>query len=337
MDPPMSTIDICCGSCNLLYAVKNRWKNTCLFGVDIAKQKPDGVSFTNMDGRDYAIRSAQKYPLIVANPPFVRLTERGAFPELFEGLFQDVETSRLEIEMLIANLQLLDDNGKLLVIMPNTFVEGDRCRGIRKTIGTNYKVEHIIRLPDDTFGSTGIKSYAIVISRQPEEKVQTCVSEMYGDKDSSSYTISKTESISFLDIRDGKWTGENTCIAPDLKIRRGNISSEFFISDGIPVLHTAKLAAEWKPSVRYVNELTKNPVYAADGDIIISRIGKSAGCWCVYSGERTAISDCLYCFEKPSNTVLARIEGKKFDKRQRGVATRYITKNDFVSWMYSFK
>ena len=75
-----------------------------------------------------------------------------------------------------------------------------------------------------------------------------------------------------------------------------------------------------------------NLVYAESGDIIISRIGKSAGQWCIYHGERIPISDCLYRIKDPTGIISSRLQGHKYDLPPKGVATRYITINDFKTW-----
>ena len=74
--PPEMVIDICCGSCNLLYATKKRWNQIELIGVDIADHSLSDVMFTKMDGREYATIHRREYPLIVANPPFDKLNNK---------------------------------------------------------------------------------------------------------------------------------------------------------------------------------------------------------------------------------------------------------------------
>lgn len=335
MDPPESAIDICCGSCNLLYAAKNRWSHIDLIGVDIVDHSSQDVVFTTMDGREYATKHRHKYPLVLANPPFDKLEDRSTASELYQGCFKYFNTGRLEVEMLIANLALLADGGKLLIIMPNTFVEGARNKRIRKVIGENFRVELILRLPDDAFGTVGIKSYSLVISHKAGQYYQTIHSVVSRKNDGTDFQINEIEKVGAERIIDGDWVEENKRNNPDIEIRRGNISSHYFSDKGTAVLHTSKSLEQWNPGVRYVSEMPQRPVYAEYGDIVISRIGKSAGEWCVYYGESMPITDCLFCLKNPSQDLINKIEGKKFDRRLRGVATRYITKNDFVSWAYT--
>lgn len=86
-------------------------------------------------------------------------------------------------------------------------------------------------------------------------------------------------------------------------------------------------------SIRYVSEEVETSVFAEKGDILVSRIGKSAGHWCIYDGDKTPISDCLYRIKDPKGTVHEKIKGRKFNFPLKGVATRYITMDDFATWM----
>ena len=92
---------------------------------------------------------------------------------------------------------------------------------------------------------------------------------------------------------------------------------------------------DWKPSIRFIKEEVKNSVWVEEGDIIVSRIGKSAGKWCQYTGERIMISDCLFRIKDPTGSVINRIDGHQYDHTIKGVATRYITTSDFLFWYNS--
>ena len=121
----------------------------------------------------------------------------------------------------------------------------------------------------------------------------------------------------------------------DIDIKRGNISSAYFIESGCPILHTSKIRDTWEPSIRYTSNKVLPNTYAETGDIIVSRIGKSAGQWCIYQGNKIPISDCLYRIKDPEGVLYNRIQGKKFDLKLRGVATQYITMADFKKWVNS--
>lgn len=332
IDVPSKVVDICCGSCNLLYAAKERWSQLDLYGVDVSEQVANNVAFEKKDGRQFAIEHLGEFPLVVANPPFVFVDKKKQFPELFAGKFEKFKTSRLEIEMLLANLALLKLKGTLLIILPSSFVEATSYNQIRKIIASNYFIESIIKLDESTFGSSKINSYALIIHNEPQNERKTKL----GLNTINKSTI--TSYISYInsdEMQKGNWTGRNNIALLPLDIKRGNISSASFIKYGQPILHTAKLSANWVPSKRYISRKMSPTVFAESGDIIVSRIGKSAGQWWVHSGEKIAISDCLYRIKDPDGSIFKRINGRKYNISLKGVATRYITMSDFFLWLNS--
>lgn len=333
---PSTIIDICCGSCNLLRAAGNRWKNAELLGVDIAEHMPINVKFTQMDGRKFAVQHADRYPLVVANPPFDYIEKKKEVPELYCGAFSKYSTKRLEIEMLLANLFLLKENGTLLIILPSSFVEASSNSTIRKLIGQNYHVNSFIKLPEDTFGAANINSYALIIRNSTSRhRITRFFSIIRRDQ---KFITSEKVTIPQKNIKNGDWHGETQhTLVEELDMRRGNISSQFFTEVGTAILHTAKINTKWYPSLRYINTDPTAPVYAESGDIIVSRVGKSAGQWCQYHGERILISDCLYRIKDTDGIIINTIGGKEYNLAPKGVATRYITKDDFISWYYSIK
>ncbi|MBQ0015062.1 MAG: SAM-dependent DNA methyltransferase [Oscillospiraceae bacterium] len=329
---PQKVIDICCGSCNLLFAAKKKWNNVNLYGVDISEsQSTNEVIYERKDGRQFAIEHPHEFPLVLANPPFDFIKIKKQFPKLFVNEFKDITTSRLEIEMLIANLSLLSQNGVLLIILPSSFVEAETYKKIRQIIANNYYVESIIKLNETTFGASRINCYALIIHNTLKTQYHTkigCISEDL---------ISYTSNINSETLKKGYWTCDNTTfVTNSLNIKRGNISSACFTSNGQPILHTAKTTnCNWSPQIKYISKDIVPTVFAESGDIIVSRIGKSAGQWCLYKGEKIAISDCLYRIKDLDTSLIKKMEGKKFDRNLKGVATRYITITDFNCWINS--
>lgn len=328
---PKKVADICCGSCNLLLAAKKRWEQIKLYGVDVSEHAIDNVIFEKKDGRQFAIDHSCEFSLVVANPPFDYVEKQKQFPLLFTDEFKDFKTLRLEVEMLIANLKLLKPKGVLLIILPSSFVEAVTYNKIRKIISSNYYIESIIRLDEDTFGASKINSYALIIHNEPQDNRNAKTGVSLGNN--INY-ISYSSNVNSDELKNGNWTLDKKSIAPHhLDIKRGNISSASFITRGKPILHTAKVSDDWQPSKRYISKKTTPTIFAESGDIIVSRIGKSAGQWCVYVGDKIPISDCLYRIKDPDGSIFKKINGRSFDRALKGVATKYITITDFCSWM----
>ena len=330
---PSKTIDICCGSCNLLHAVKKRWKKTKLYGIDIIDLESHDVEYIKSDGRKFAIDNNSKFELIVANPPFDRLKKRGEFKKLFENLPFKYTTSRLEIEMLLANLKILKENGTLMIIMPITFAIGNTNIKLKKFLAKHYSIKKIFYLPDDVFGTANIASCALIINNSNEQSKKTMTYTI--ESCSDGYKLTDGKELSQNIMETGIWHTKANNNVFSKKIRRGNISSHYFTDKGMPILHIAKLAEEWIPSTRYVTEVNETAVYANSGDIIISRIGKSAGRWYKYKGSRMPISDCLFVIPDNDNTIENVLAGHEYPYNHRGVATKYITKSDIAMWFDS--
>lgn len=331
---PSKTVDICCGSCNLLNAVKKRWKKVELYGADIESCAVDNIYFLRIDGRKYATKHKGEFPLVVANPPFDALKKKREYPGIFKGPFKEFETSRLEVEMLLANLLMLKENGYLVIILPSSFVEAVSYKQIRSLLAKNYFINSIFKLSDDTFGASHISSYALIIQRCVKENSRSKLYMVQNGEQGFETVFANY--VSAKKMLNGDWVGNSSKVNRNgISIKRGNISSSMFAEQGVPVLHTAKPSEDWQPSVRCLSQNVEANVFAEPGDIVVSRIGKSAGSWCVYIGERAPISDCLYCIKDPDGQFLERINGRVYDLPPKGVATRYITMDDFVRWAMS--
>ena len=337
INPPNSVVDICCGRHNLLYSAKQIWPKAQFVGVDVIEHLVDDIDCIQSDGRKFAIEHSNQFSLILANPPFAYVNKKREYPELYNNLPFRYSTSRLENEMLLANLRLLNSNATLLIIMPRTFINAKNNLEIRKYISSTYHVKKVIRLPDGVFGSSKISSCALIIRKADSNYSYTSVLDVMGVE--KEYTVSKPVYVRKKQMDAGYWDTDYmpTMSSRLLNSRRGTISSSYFAHSGIPILHTARLQPQWKPSIRYVNENISSSIYAEDGDIIVNRIGKAAGQWCIYTGDPILISDCLYRIKDPGGDIAKKLTGNVYSSPLRGVATRYITMDDFDAWYKSIE
>ena len=334
---PKSVVDICCGSHNLLNSAKQLWPNAKYVGVDVVEHLADDVECVKSDGRKFSLVHSNKFSLVLANPPFAYVKERREYPEILNVLPFKYNASRLENEMLLANLRLLDTGGTLMIIMPSTFINSKTNSKLREYISTTYHVKRIIRLPDEVFGSSKISSCALIINNTKGNCSHTDILDVTSCE--KKYTISKSSIVQKKQMQTGYWDANYQTSASNriFEYRRGTICSSSFILSGIPILHTAKLQPMWRPSVRYVNEHTTSTVYAEDGDIIVNRIGKAAGYWHIYSGDSILISDCLYRIKDPNRDIARKLKGYDYSFPLRGVAARYIIMEDFEAWYKSIE
>ena len=315
-------VDICCGSGNLLSSAKKANHSITCYGVDIIEKEEKSFSYINEDGRAFALINENSYDFALANPPFATDSSTTFSDLLFTGDYNSINSKRLEIQMLIANLFLLKNDGTLLIIMPTTFAEGSRYQNIRKIIAANTYIKTIIDLPSTAFSPYIIKCCALIIQKTKNEHN---LSTKYYNMDSS-LQISQNATLLASTVKSGNWIKRKEANYSNFLIKQGKISSNHFTQSGIPVLHIGKKDEPWNPSVRYSNiSLGHDQVKAEKGDIIVSRIGYTAGQKCLYDGESTYISDCLFVIKAEDEDTKKRIMKLDFTSLVVGLSTPYIT------------
>lgn len=329
-----SVVDICCGSGNLLNAAKQNNRTLQCYGVDIKDTNVTDFVFTKGDGREYAGNHLNTFDYSLANPPFGRIeSKEDSYSDiLFQNQYSTINSHRIEIEMLIANLTLLKENGTLLIILPSTVVNGTSSINVRKTISDHHFIQAIVDLPYNAFAPEKIKCSALIIQKKANNSQFTTLYHM-----NTSFKISKVQTLSVNDIKKGIWHKANDCCCLAFSINQGKISSQNFSDDGvIEVLHTSKYSTHWKPSIRLVKTLTSSEyICASDGDILISRIGASAGQKCIYHGKSKYISDCLLIIKKPSLEVTKQIMDLDLTTLVSGLSTPHITATSIYNFYNS--
>ena len=327
-----SIIDICCGRGNLLFAAKNCNSSLQCFGVDIADININWCATTKMDGREFSFNTKHKYAIALANPPFGKIESISYASKLFVDKYASISSNRVEIEMLIANLNLLKEDGVLLIILPTTFTNGVSHKKTRKIISENHFVKNIIKLPPNAFSPEKINCSAIIICKEKNDGKQVCTYYTMNED----FSISNSYEIKYDNILQGCWSNTVLYEKADFKIYRGNISSNMFAEKGVEVLHTSKKSSPWQPSSRYIKNClnTSNSIMAEKGDLIISRVGSSAGYLCLYEGAPKYITDCLMLIKSPNKKLIEHMQKLNLCSLVKGVSTPHITISDIYD-LYS--
>jgi type I restriction enzyme M protein len=325
-------VDICCGTGNLLNAALKKNNSVYCVGVDVNEVQLDKHIAIHQDGRKYAIEHKGKYDFSIANPPFGKAKTESYSASLYTGIYSGISSGRVEIEMLIANLMVLKDNGTMLIILPSTVVNGHNSINIRKVIARNHTIHVIVDLPKNAFSPERVKCSALIIGKTSNSKKS---STQYYRIEENLQMIKKHE-ISAQSILSGSWMGDYQIHNSSFTIKQGGISSNYFCSEGeIELLHTGKKSNAWQPT-RKQSKLPdeRSCIKADNGDIIISRIGASAGQKCVYKGDPIYISDCLMIIKAPTAEILERITALDLTLLAKGLSTPYIAAYD-VYRMYN--
>ena len=335
-------VDISCGPFNLLKSAQKKFPNARCVGIDIEEQDTSDCSrieFVKQDGRVFAKEQNAKgkfFDLILTNPPFGRLEKE---KRLFENEADSVLCSRYECEMMYANTLLAKEGTLIIAILPTTFVEGELYLKYREKLAEEYEINLLVKLPSDVFSKGEISAYAVVLRKSSfEKKRPTSVGE--ATFDDLVWKISCERSVSADRVQKGIWILPQVTVDDEKKkvdkIFRGNISSVYFSENGEKILHCSSRfeEGEWVPSQRYCSEYQiENPKHVMSGDIIINRIGKNAGYWTKYSGEKQLVSDCLIVVrggEQLEEFLTCHSVEGRLVVPIRGVATKYISISDLT-------
>lgn len=336
-------IDICCGSWNLLAAARKRFGIAHYVGVDVDIEAGVncfvGATFLCKDGRKFAIREKKKYDLVLSNPPFGYLKEEERlFKDTEIGNIKELNNKRYENEMMQANLLLADKDGVLLFILPATFFEGDSYLNIRKGLCENYTINSIIKLPVETFGSSKISTYALIMSNSGQQKQRASLKEVICENDK--WVVKHKRYISIEHLLRGAWicTPQKSNIQKNIEMFRGNISSAQMSATGRKVFHSSSIVVngEWYPSIRYCDnkEILQKAKLVKPGDVIVNRIGRFANYWCI-SKEEAIVSDCLIVIKASEisdvyDNLLKNSTNGRLNISTKGVTTKYITLKDIL-------
>ena len=203
---------------------------------------------------------------------------------------------------------------------------------MRKEIAREFQIDTIIKLPEGTFKKNDIRA-CVVIMRKTKKRQPTVY---YTATYSKEWGINYVEIIDSKDIISGCWQNSNSdfSVNSEFMIFRGKICSSEFLDDGQrKIYHCSSLIEDgiWKPSVKKTNEVSSTRVTEI-GDVLVNRIGKKAGYWCICNKKGYYVSDCIIVIKNPSKKCIRQLEkesvGGRLNIPLRGVSTQYVTEND---------
>lgn len=338
-----NAIDICCGSWNLINAARKIFPRLSCEGVDIenciGEVKSPGMKFVCEDGRTYALNINKTYDLILSNPPYGLLDNKNrviAHSKTNKRLLMSLINHRYECEMTMANLLLAKEGSVLLFIWPSTFVEGSSFQKARREIVEEYKIIWLAKLPEDTFSNKKIFTYAVALIKERDVHKNAKLMEI--KRDDSGWKVSKYIELSNERIVNGNWSIYAQSEFVELKIRRGVLSSKELNNDGVgkKVLHSSRLdeKGRWQPSIRFVESFKEPFNYerkAQKGDVVVCRVGRTAGFWYINQHDNILISDCLLVIPYKKG-LIKKIKDNSENGRLKipvyGVTVPYITAKD---------
>jgi len=185
---PKTVVDICCGIGNLLERFGDL---QVVQGIDIdpkiislaRKINPD-IHFLQSDSLEYNFGDI-KYDLVLGSLPF--------------GVKSSNKKS-LEEQLITKGLDLLDQNGTAIFVVPEGILSGDRYSKFRTDLLKNFALDIIVNLPSGNFQPyTSIQTSILVIrNSKPSNKVFMTV--FNGNIDAITSNFKKNEGEFYLDV-----------------------------------------------------------------------------------------------------------------------------------------
>lgn len=338
--------DICCGTWNMLNAAKARYPSAFLVGVDINQQASAyhiaNSEFVLADGRIFSKSYPahnRKFDLLLSNPPFGALN---LADKVYSGKNVMVSTKRIECEMIYANYSILADMGWFIVLLPSTYYDGKTYLRHRVWLADHFLVHAVVKLPSNTFRSN-LNTVGLLLQKKPSNSTDSICTHSYSAQqdERGEWQLYLDETILPKRIAVGAWAGTLLETSPSIEresimIYRGNISSEFFVTKkGNRILHCSSIInnGQWQCGERLFQKPEgKDLKFAEIGDVIINRIGKYAGYWQIYDGDRMPISDCIIVVKSPGQEIINVFKAKSDRGRLQipchGIACQYVTIDD---------
>ena len=152
-----------CGCGNFIDAILNDNPNASVDGVDIDKKvfvglkkkyKYPNVRLFNCDFLKY--NPDRQYDLIIGNPPF--------------NLPAESPYSNTTDAFVLRSLELLKENGKLIMVLPSTFLRNKQYQEARNIIISNYKIVGLIDSNGFDFLGADVETLVICIQKVKVQK-----------------------------------------------------------------------------------------------------------------------------------------------------------------------
>jgi hypothetical protein len=109
--------------------------------------------------------TGKKYDVAVGNPPY------GIYAGKHKGLGEGKEHKKIDEYFIDRSLDTLKDGGILAMVVPSSFLRSKASKGKDKIAGKATLLE-AWRLPNGTFGTTGIGTDIIVLKKEPGDAAQ---------------------------------------------------------------------------------------------------------------------------------------------------------------------
>ncbi|MDP1645716.1 MAG: N-6 DNA methylase [Thiobacillus sp.] len=298
--------------------------------------------------------------LAVCNPPFLVPKWRKQYGEIaedvgFSGCLPAIKNTDAAILFLAQNLRVLEREGTVGIIVPDSLVCASKYLGFRRALVERYDVRQAIRLPRASFVGTDAQAHILVIAKRCPTSEEIVLSNfMSPHSEVQSISVDRDRAAQRLDYlyHASEITPDKPTLASvTIDLRRGSFNSAEVRTNPSFILHTTNISVDmrgnWYDFGKKSAPLLKtspNSVFAETGDILIARVGRNAADKIIgIAGGSVAISDCLYRLRvKPQYRVkvmqaLVSDSGRAWlQAHAHGVAASQISKVDLFRFPLVF-
>lgn len=357
-------IDFAVGTGELLKAVQKTNKTAELIGFDIDNSvlnlaRKDLKNQTLIHGNGLSKRLPKINPtkkiVVVGNPPY--LSNKNEISHNWSSqILRELKSlqglDRLEIQFLCRSIATAEKfKGKVVIIMPISFADGDKYAAIRGLIMKNYHIEKCIELPSYTFKDTEARTVILVINTTNIMSDKVTAIGIY-HKESKNYKIitkKHLEPETRLDARfysvPSKQKTDILLSDVNVSISRGLLTKKHASEMKIQVIHTSDLTRLKNMQGKIDNNLSErhqslppNLITIQTGDIILARTGKRV-CWepIIISSGKATITDHVFRIRIPED--IREIVQKSFfhpkfsewlNANCKGVCSTVLTKRELM-------
>ncbi|MBL1319711.1 MAG: N-6 DNA methylase [Methylophaga sp.] len=351
IESPAHAFDLGLGNGGLLLATKRRWSKINLIGVDLDQEniykaklnsQIDAFEFDGFrpDLPEIINKKYGNIDLLVSNPPYFSckldtdiisiLSEVG----MMDCISKNCQSIPAELVFLAQNLRLLTEKGELGIILPAGLISGERWKGIREFLFSEYNVVKVIQLPTSSFKRTDAQAFILILTPKSTNSDLVLSHVDY----SGEFKINLNDAIQRSDYIYYRHFSEcrvNSKIIDDFSIFRGSLTHAKLKNDSSHYIHTSHLE-------NYASELNlpKSPssdgVNTMPGDIVIGRVGRRClGRVALIKSGHVPVSDCIIIVRANSPSVRKQIWNKlkaenaknTFYDLSLGVGAKYLTHN----------
>lgn len=370
---PKKFMDLGCGDGALSSALLSRWPSARGICLDISHQKNfelkrtySNIDYTLIDvlGPEFErffSEDSSDIDVIVSNPPFIKRSVDSYIGDVFQavGLHGVVDVSAprypAHYAFLAQSLRLVKEDGEIAIILPESFVSGDKYRKARLALMSQYRVTKVLELSPGSFIRTEARCYIIYIRKggwtnsislkaaNTPESYEIGVGDGVNRLDHKYYHLQKSKSLP--DFHGGGNHVLQSLESIGFEVQRGRHTGKQAKLSGCNYCHTDSINAikdHCFPSISFkadrptVTSRLSNPVTVMPGDVVISRVGsRVVGQMALVTSGEALLTDCVFRLRPTNEIARAHIpsllsNGTALYLREvaKGTCARYLTFDD---------